>query len=423
MEAVLDYILELFRNDPKLIEKISIPITCAFVGWSTNWVAVEMIFKPRNFWGIWKLGWQGIIPHHAVKMTGLITEILTQKLMTPQELYRRVDPNIINREIHDLIELTSSEIVRDIIEGENPQLWNLMPDVVKKSIESEISNEIPKQMVNVYHAYGSDLDSVLEFDVVVTEALCGKNVGVLIELFKRCGGPEFRFIIVSGLYFGFLIGLVQLAFLSIFGQWWTFPIMGVVVGYLTNWIALQMIFRPLEEKNFIFFKYQGLFLRRQNVVSREWANVVATKVLNTENMMRLIFKGKAGDLLIKLVMDSANKGVEKMMQTRAPIVAPIIIGTERTQKIKEVIAEKIVSMLPMVADRVQDYITQTLKIEETIYSRLIQLPKDKFEELLHAVFKEDEMTLILLGALLGGLVGLAQALLVIPPDALPTFLR
>jgi uncharacterized membrane protein YheB (UPF0754 family) len=184
-----------------------------------------------------------------------------------------------------------------------------------------------------------------------------------------------------------------------------------------------MIFRPLEEKNFIFFKYQGLFLRRQNVVSREWANVVATKVLNTENMMRLIFKGKAGDLLVKLVMDSANKGVEKMMQTRAPIVAPIIIGTERTQKIKEVIAEKIVSMLPMVADRVQDYITQTLKIEETIYSRLIQLPKDKFEELLHAVFKEDEMTLILLGALLGGLVGLAQALLVIPPDALPTFLR
>jgi uncharacterized membrane protein YheB (UPF0754 family) len=284
-------------------------------------------------------------------------------------------------------------------------------------------NEIPKQMVNVYHAYGSDLDSVLEFDVVVTEALCGKNVSVLIELFKRCGGPEFRFIIVSGIYFGFLIGLVQLAFLSMFGQWWTFPIMGVVVGYLTNWIALQMIFRPLEEKNFIFFKYQGLFLRRQNVVSREWANVVATKVLNTENMMRLIFKGKAGDLLVKLVMDSYNNGVEKMMQTRAPIVAPIIIGTERTQKIKEVIAEKIVSMLPMVADRVQDYITQTLKIEETIYSRLIQLPKDKFEELLHAVFKEDEMTLILLGALLGGIVGLAQALLVIPPDALPTFLR
>lgn len=405
-----------------LLEKISIPITCAFVGWSTNWVAVEMIFKPRNFWGVWKLGWQGIIPHHAEKMTKMITEILTQKLMTPQELYRRVDPNIINREISDLINLTSAEIVQDIIEGENPQLWAILPDLVKKSIENEISTEIPKQMVNVYHAYGSDLDSVLEFDIVVKEALCGKNVGVLIELFKRCGGPEFRFIIVSGIYFGFLIGLIQLAFLSILGQWWTFPIMGVIVGYITNWLALQMIFRPLEEKDFFFFKYQGLFLRRQNDVSREWANVVAMKVLNSENMMRLIFQGKAGDLLVKLVMDSANKGVEKMMQTKVPI-APIILGTERTQRIKSLISEKIVAMLPMIADRVEDYITQTLKIEETIYSRLIQLPKAKFEELLHSVFKEDEMTLILLGAFLGGMVGLAQATLVIDPSHLPSFLQ
>lgn len=405
-----------------LLEKISIPITCAFVGWSTNWVAVEMIFKPRNFWGIWKLGWQGIIPHHAEKMTKMITEILTQKLMTPQELYRRVDPNIINREISDLINLTSSEIVQDIIEGENPQLWAILPDIVKKSIENEISTEIPKQMVNVYHAYGSDLDSVLEFDIVVKEALCGKNVGVLIELFKRCGGPEFRFIIVSGIYFGFLIGLIQLAFLSILGQWWTFPIMGVIVGYITNWLALQMIFRPLEEKDFFFFKYQGLFLRRQNDVSREWANVVAMKVLNSENMMRLVFQGKAGDLLVKLVMDSANKGVEKMMQTKVPI-APIILGTERTQRIKSLISDKIVAMLPMIADRVEDYITQTLKIEETIYSRLIQLPKAKFEELLHSVFKEDEMTLIMLGAFLGGMVGLAQATLVIDPSHLPGFLR
>lgn len=417
----MDFIYQLF-DDSLFRAKVSIPITCAFVGWSTNWVAVEMIFKPRNFWGIWKLGWQGIIPHHAEKMTKMITEILTQKLMTPQELYRRVDPNIINREISDLINLTSAEIVQDIIEGENPQLWAILPDMVKKSIENEISTEIPKQMVNVYHAYGSDLDSVLEFDIVVKEALCGKNVGVLIELFKRCGGPEFRFIIVSGIYFGFIIGLVQLAFLSILGQWWTFPIMGVIVGYITNWLALQMIFRPLEEKDFFFFKYQGLFLRRQNDVSREWANVVATKVLNSENMMRLIFQGKAGDLLVKLVMDSANKGVEKMMQTKVPI-APIILGTERTQRIKTLISDKIVAMLPMIADRVEDYITQTLKIEETIYSRLIQLPKDKFEELLHSVFKEDEMTLILLGAFLGGMVGLAQATLVIDPSQLPAFLK
>jgi uncharacterized membrane protein YheB (UPF0754 family) len=418
----MEFILELFRNDPKLIEKISIPITCAFVGWSTNWVAVEMIFKPIQFKGIWKIGWIGIIPHHAEKMSKMITEILTKKLMTPYELYKRIDPNMIVEQIHDLIQMKSSEIVEDIIKEENPQLWNMMPDVLKKGIEKEISNEIPKQIVEVYKSYGADLDTVLEFDSVVKDALCGKNVHVLIELFKRCGGPEFRFIIVSGIYFGFIIGLIQLVFLSLLGQWWTFPIMGVVVGYITNWLALQMIFKPLEEKDFIAFKYQGLFLRRQNEVSKELANIISEKVLNTENLLRLIFKGKGGDLLIKLVMDNAYKGVEGMMKDKAPI-APMMLGVEKTNALKEKVAAKIVGMLPAIANRIQNYITSSLKIEETVEDRLSKLSKAQFENILHSVFKEDEMTLILLGAFLGGLVGLVQALLVIDPSQLPMWLR
>ncbi|MCB1179420.1 MAG: DUF445 family protein [Leptospiraceae bacterium] len=418
----MDFILELFRNDPKLIEKISIPLTCAFVGWSTNWVAVEMIFKPINFKGIWKIGWIGIIPHHAEKMSKMITEILTKKLMTPYELYKRVDPNTINEQVHDLIQAKSSEIVEVIIKEENPTLWGLMPDVLKKGIEDQIANEIPKQIVDVYKSYGDDLDSVLEFDAVVKDALCGKNVGVLIELFKRCGGPEFKFIIVSGIYFGFIIGLIQLVFLSLLGQWWTFPIMGVVVGYVTNWVALQMIFRPLEEKDFILFKYQGLFLRRQNEVSKELANIIAEKVLNSENILRLIFRGKGGDLLIKLVMDNAYKGVETLMKDKAPL-APIMLGVEKTAALKERVAGKIMEMIPNIANRVQNYITDSLKIEETVNDRLSKLSKAEFEDILHSVFKEDEMTLILLGAFLGGMVGLAQALLVIDPSQLPAFLR
>jgi uncharacterized membrane protein YheB (UPF0754 family) len=418
----MEFFLNLFQNDPKLLEKISIPITCAFVGWSTNWVAVEMIFKPLNFIGFWKLGWKGIIPNHAIKMSGMITEILTKKLMTPRELYNRVDPKVINEEIRDLIQIKSSEIVEDIIKGENPDLWKIMPDGLKKGIESTIAKEIPKQIVEVYKSYGDDLDSVLEFEEVVKSALSGSNVTVLIELFKRCGGPEFRFIIVSGIYFGFLIGLVQLLFLSLLGQWWTFPIMGVIVGYITNWMALQMIFRPLEPKKFIFFTYQGLFLRRQAEVSKELANIIAHKVLNTENLIKIIFKGKGGDLLVKLVLDNAYKGVESLVQDKAPI-APVLLGSEKIQLIKMKVADKLVGIIPDIVDRVQLYITDTLKIEETVSERLTKLSKAEFEDILHSVFKEDEMTLILLGAFLGGMVGLAQALLVIDPSQLPGFLR
>jgi uncharacterized membrane protein YheB (UPF0754 family) len=50
-------------------------------------------------------------------------------------------------------------------------------------------------------------------------------------------------------------------------------------------------------------------------------------------------------------------------------------------------------------------------MKELIANFLVFLPPNEFEELLHSVFKEDEKTLILLGAILGGIVGFIQAMI------------
>jgi uncharacterized membrane protein YheB (UPF0754 family) len=392
----MQWIQELIQNHPDLVKFISIPVTCAFVGWITNYIAVKMIFHPAEFWGIGKLGWKGIIPNHAVKMSSLIAKILTERLVKPHELFQRVDPNEISHQIQDLIDLKAKEIIKDIIATENPLLWSLLSDDIKKSLEDEVRKEIPKQIIEVYKSFGLELDNVLEFDEIIKSSLSGHKTSILIEMFQRCGGPEFQFIIVSGIYFGFLIGLIQLAFINILGQWWTMPIMGVVVGYYTNWIALQMIFKPLEPKKyFFFFTYQGLFLKRQEAVSKEFANVVAHNVLNTENLIRLIFTGKGGDLIIKLVIERAYKLTHEKMMEKAPLM-PVLLGSEKVRHIKETIAEKLIWILPDVANRIQKYINDKLQIEKTIAERLSVLPKAEFEELLHSVFKEDELTLITL---------------------------
>ena len=92
----MQWLNDLIQNHPDLVKFISIPVTCAFVGWITNYIAVKMIFHPAEFWGISKLGWKGIIPNHAVKMSTLIGKILTERLIKPHELFLRVDPNEIS---------------------------------------------------------------------------------------------------------------------------------------------------------------------------------------------------------------------------------------------------------------------------------------------------------------------------------------
>jgi uncharacterized membrane protein YheB (UPF0754 family) len=60
-----------FLTSPAFIAYASIPVTCGFIGWVTNWLALKMTFYPLRFIGIPPvLGWQGIIPRKAAKIAG-----------------------------------------------------------------------------------------------------------------------------------------------------------------------------------------------------------------------------------------------------------------------------------------------------------------------------------------------------------------
>lgn len=404
----MQFFFEFISTHEQWLKFISIPLISALIGWSTNYMAVRMIFEPLRFHGFGRLGWQGIIPRHAVKLSKSITHILTSRLIQPHEIYERVDPAQINLQIRDLVEDTASEIVRDVIESQNPGLWKLLPEFARKSIENDFRTEIPEQINKVYHSFGEEIDEVLQFDDIVHASLSGDNTRHLIEMFQRCGGPEFRFIVRSGLYFGVALGLVQLVLTGLFDNWAIMPAMGLLVGYSTNWLALYMIFRPLQPRSFGGFRYQGLFLKRQPEVAREFASVVANRIFTTENLMRMIFEGRGGDAIVRLVMQKARESTESKLRERALLVQ-MAFGSDKIEAIKAGVTETIVARIPSVADRIQGYLSDTLQIESTVAERLAALSAAEFEELLHSVFREDETTLIVLGAGLGAVVGLLQA--------------
>ena len=51
-----------------------------------------------------------------------------------------------------------------------------------------------------------------------------------------------------------------------------------------------------------------------------------------------------------------------------------------------------------------------MEIEKTMAERMKQLSPEEFEHVLRTAFKEDELILILVGAAIGGMIGLMQTL-------------
>ena len=81
---------------------------------------------------------------------------------------------------------------------------------------------------------------------------------------------------------------------------------------------------------------------------------------------------------------------------------------------REHVAEQLVRELPKCVLFLCSYAYQddALEVEETVCVAMKGLPPDEFGGVLHPVFEEDEIKLIVIGGCLGALVGLAQYLLI-----------
>ena len=185
------------------------------------------------------------------------------------------------------------------------------------------------------------------------------------------------------------------------------PAFGGFVGFFSDWMALQMMFRPLQPKKIMGFTLQGLFIRRQNEVAADYAALISKQLLTSGNMMEELFTGTHSDKVIELV----GRYVKQEIDQQAGIVKPLVVyamGGQKYQSLKEQVAVRILAQLPETMKYIESYAEDAMDIRNTLVSRMQDLTPEEFEGMLRPAFKEDEWSLIIVGAVLGFLVGEIQ---------------
>ncbi|TGK52800.1 DUF445 domain-containing protein [Leptospira bouyouniensis] len=391
-----------------------IPFTYGFVGWVTNWLALKMTFYPIQFIGFPPyLGWQGIIPRKAHKMASKSVDVITKRLLNIKEVFLKVDPKKAETVFLPALDSSIRYTIKEFSDSLDPKLWDIIPDLVKEEIYHKVRRESGITIRKVIKKLQADIDSLFDVKALVLKKLSGSNVSLVVELFQEVGAPEFKFIERSGFYFGFLLGLIQMVFMIFFPLSWTLPIQGVIVGYLTNYLALEMIFRPLIPKKVLgFWTYQGLFLKRQNEVSRLYAKLVSEKILTPKNILSELIFGKASKEIIDIIRNEVSGHVD----TVTFLAKPALYATGKINEFdaaKERISVAMADNAIENAFHLEAYLGESLQIEKMMGDRMSALPPKEFESILRSAFQEDEMLLILVGAALGALVGWFQMVFII----------
>ncbi len=385
-----------------------IPLIAALAGWGTNWLAIKMTFYPLHYVGKFPFGWRGVVPSRVPKFASGLVDTTVGRIGGLHAIVEALDMEEAKRYLLDYLTPMIPEAVHDLMREQQRVLWENLPASTKKLVfqvvEMELREGIDGFADDIREQFGRLLDLK---ELVVSK--CEEHPDLLNQLAFACASRELTFLVFSGAVFGFNFGLVQALVWFFVPQWWVLPFFGFLVGAMTNWIAIQLIFRPLEPRRFGPWIVQGLFLKRQQEISGEFSRVFTEDILTAEEVVHTMVHGARSERTLAMLRSHISRIMEDRLMVQ--LMTQAAVGPEGYADLKDAVLDKAIQYSEELAGDSSFSQLQAEHIQDMMRERIASQPPEEFQELLRPIFREDEWILVAIGGALGALVGWGQLVL------------
>lgn len=390
-----------FTLRPDFWQFAAIPVVATLIGVVVNWLAVQMTFAPARFVGVPGLGWQGIVPGKAERLSGLLVDHTLGRLTSLYELFLSMEPEKLTRHVIDTVNDRIEDYVEEVFGARNSVLWENLPTVIKARVYARVRRQLPEILDNIVEDLAQNIEELVDLKEMVVRRMAADS-SPLVNLFQACGARELRLAPVLGGVFGLLGGLLQMAAYALRPEPWVLLVLGLAGGYLSIWLTHNIMFRPREPHRFGPFTVQGLFLRRKAEVAAKFCEVSVREIINLRSLMLEMLTGARSDRTRAII----RRRVRPLLDTGVVRTAvQLTLGAQGYASLRHVLAEKAVTMALEPLSEPGFSVERSGGIGAVVLPRLQAMSNADFQQILVMIFKEDEWRLLLLGAVVGGVAG------------------
>ncbi|WP_417502704.1 DUF445 domain-containing protein [Marinobacter sp.] len=384
---------------------LSVPIMAAVVGWFTNWLAIQMSFYPVQFIGIGAVGWQGVIPRKSEKMAHICIDRTLRHFGDLNAVYQKLEPQRIVEQVISQVTPRLDEYIDEVMYEIQPVLWDNLPLFLRRRIYQWAREQLPARIEGLVDDFGDDLDELVDLKALLSREL-QQHPDLMNRIFKQAGSVELRSVINRGAIIGGILGCVLAPAWSAYPVPWVLPIGGFGVGFITNWLAINLIFAPLKPRRFFFWKVQGLFLRRQPEISEIWAKLVAEELITVEKVADAMINGSRGDRTRAIIQKHLRPLLDNSLLMK--LSAQVTVGMSGYTELKKAMNQQALLATQDVFSDPSFNKERAPVVANVLAGQMKALQPEEFQDILRPAFREEEMQLMFVGGLFGAMAGAIQ---------------
>ncbi|MFO1053617.1 MAG: DUF445 family protein [Planctomycetota bacterium] len=187
--------------------------------------------------------------------------------------------------------------------------------------------------------------------------------------------------------------------------WISVPVLGGVIGWVTNTIAVKMIFRPLRPVKVLGLRVQGLIGRRQKDLAKSVGAVVGDHLVQHEDIVRGFRSVDMGAMLSDVLERGLAPKIEELRNL--PLIGGFLTA-ERVADLRQSIVRQILKQEGLIFEKLEEAIQKGLDVQALVESKVAAFPVEKLERIVLQVAKRELRSIEVLGGVLGVLIGVLQ---------------
>ena len=190
--------------------------------------------------------------------------------------------------------------------------------------------------------------------------------------------------------------------------WILLPLVGALIGYVTNTIAVTMLFRPHRPISILGFRLQGLIPKRQPDLARKIGQVVGTHLVEGSDLRHALEGVDVRPMAEKVI----DKALEKKLAELSSI--PMIgafLTPDKLSGIRDGIVDSLVNHKELIVEELGHAIEEGFDVSEVVEAKVAAFPTEQLEKIILDVAKRELVAIEIWGAVLGAVIGLMQVIL------------
>ena len=188
-----------------------LPLIAALIGWATNYLAIKMLFHPREPKKILGLSIQGVFPKRQNQIAEKLGTLVANELFSMKDIRQRIEELSTQPEAMEEVGKRIEKTIRGKLISAFPMLSMFLSDDMIEKVTNLFKGELEDFIKASASGLALKMEESIDVEALVREKVSTFSSDKVEELLIGFMEQEFRFIEKIGAVIGFIIGCVQVA--------------------------------------------------------------------------------------------------------------------------------------------------------------------------------------------------------------------